>query len=490
MILAILMLGILIGVVYFSSTRVEASVHSEIYGNLLGKFNVDSETILRKEDKEILGKEDWYSYLVSRSSQGDAQGRISKLNPEFASNLKSTLEAAEAAGFRPVIGSGFRSIAKQAALYRNYKNGTGGLAARPGRSRHNYGLAADIDDRSNNTEFQKWMHANSPTYGIYNPIAIRSRDGRHYQQKGSIPASALVSAEKYLNDTYVIQSYGIPNYGVQNYGAQNPILQSLLSSLNGGGNTNNGSSAYNSQTNTEAPYLSSLNNIYADTENIGLFENEDYVTEGTGAIEENTSRDATLTTGATVNTPGNSATAADECVGGTAVSNIYGNVTCVRDSVSTTVESQGVGSTENVVPPSTRVTSQVTTEDGKVVRTISTFVGSIIPTRYLLDGGANGSQSNDGYIFGGPSQQPIYDAYQPYGGTAYGTNARGSSIQEEDIIAWMIKNDLLEEDDLSQQAILTALLGLMRPALLHLTLILFGTGSYGATTLFDVATAI
>jgi len=41
------------------------------------------------------------------------------------------------------IRSGYRSYADQAVLYRRYLNGTGNLAAPPGRSNHNSGRAAD-----------------------------------------------------------------------------------------------------------------------------------------------------------------------------------------------------------------------------------------------------------------------------------------------------------------------------------------------------------
>ena len=44
---------------------------------------------------------------------------------------------------RAVITSGYRSLKKQAELYAAYKKG-GPLAAAPGKSAHNYGLAVDI----------------------------------------------------------------------------------------------------------------------------------------------------------------------------------------------------------------------------------------------------------------------------------------------------------------------------------------------------------
>lgn len=42
------------------------------------------------------------------------------------------------------IGGGYRDLAAQARAYQAYQNGTGNMAARPGHSYHNYGLAFDL----------------------------------------------------------------------------------------------------------------------------------------------------------------------------------------------------------------------------------------------------------------------------------------------------------------------------------------------------------
>lgn len=63
------------------------------------------------------------------------------------------------------VGSGYRSNDEQAALYQQYLNGTGNLAAPPGKSNHNHGLAADIDgDKS-------CAHANAARFGLHFPVA-------------------------------------------------------------------------------------------------------------------------------------------------------------------------------------------------------------------------------------------------------------------------------------------------------------------------------
>lgn len=68
-------------------------------------------------------------------------GKVSGLNPNFLKQL-SLFNAA--AGGRYSVYSGYRSNAHQQVLYNNYLNGNGPIAARPGSSQHNKGLAADL----------------------------------------------------------------------------------------------------------------------------------------------------------------------------------------------------------------------------------------------------------------------------------------------------------------------------------------------------------
>ena len=58
--------------------------------------------------------------------------------------MSSIDEAGLSAGMRVHILSGTRTYAEQAKLYEAYKAGTGGLAARPGFSNHNFGIAWDV----------------------------------------------------------------------------------------------------------------------------------------------------------------------------------------------------------------------------------------------------------------------------------------------------------------------------------------------------------
>ncbi len=66
------------------------------------------------------------------------------------------------------ISSGYRSPQQQAKLYELYKAGKGNLAAPPGKSNHNHGLAMDISFSS--PAVQQWAHSNAAAYGLAFPI--------------------------------------------------------------------------------------------------------------------------------------------------------------------------------------------------------------------------------------------------------------------------------------------------------------------------------
>ena len=65
------------------------------------------------------------------------------LHPQVRAIANAIVREARADGIPAVITSGYRSLAKQRTLYARYRRG-GPLAAAPGNSAHNFGLAVDI----------------------------------------------------------------------------------------------------------------------------------------------------------------------------------------------------------------------------------------------------------------------------------------------------------------------------------------------------------
>ncbi|MBQ7568112.1 M15 family metallopeptidase [bacterium] len=74
--------------------------------------------------------------IVAMYVEGDIEG----LNEDLLNRLA---QVGEILGVQVHVTSGFRSYEEQVALYNAYLNGTGNLAAKPGTSRHESGLAAD-----------------------------------------------------------------------------------------------------------------------------------------------------------------------------------------------------------------------------------------------------------------------------------------------------------------------------------------------------------
>jgi len=78
-------------------------------------------------------------------------------------------QAIQASGISVKINSAFRTMAKQKELYTKYLTGRGNLAAKPGRSNHQYGVALDLDVK-NNPKLLSWLRANAGSYGFWQAV--------------------------------------------------------------------------------------------------------------------------------------------------------------------------------------------------------------------------------------------------------------------------------------------------------------------------------
>lgn len=104
------------------------------------------------------------------------------LNPEFASRLAKAGRAYEQeTGQKPNFGEMGRSNALQRQYYQQYRRTRQGLAAYPGTSRHERGLATDVPSGP----FQTWLHRNAGRFGLE---GLRSRaDPFHFQAARNQP---------------------------------------------------------------------------------------------------------------------------------------------------------------------------------------------------------------------------------------------------------------------------------------------------------------
>lgn len=119
------------------------------------------------------GSFDLGSLAVEGAARPDG---ISGLDSMFRNALESMIAAAPEnirAGL--TIGSGYRSVERQAELWDAAlkKYGDPEIAdnwvARPGKSNHNRGLAADLKFAS--PEVKAWVHANAGRYGLHFPMS-------------------------------------------------------------------------------------------------------------------------------------------------------------------------------------------------------------------------------------------------------------------------------------------------------------------------------
>ncbi len=129
-----------------------------------------------------------------------------------------------------------RTYAEQAALYKAYLNGTGNLAARPGTSLHESGLAIDVTRK---TPLQTWMATGGATmtvhsgeklrageYGWFRTVPSEAWHFRYYRAKDKHRAAAL---------TAKLAELGYPNlkafqtaHGLTPDGVDGPITWTAL----------------------------------------------------------------------------------------------------------------------------------------------------------------------------------------------------------------------------------------------------------------------
>jgi LAS superfamily LD-carboxypeptidase LdcB len=92
-----------------------------------------------------------------------------------STQIQSMIAAARAAGFTVGVGAGggWRSYQQQVDLKASWtKRGKAYMAATPGKSRHGWGLAADLEFGSDAA--RKWAHANAAKFGLRFPMSYES----------------------------------------------------------------------------------------------------------------------------------------------------------------------------------------------------------------------------------------------------------------------------------------------------------------------------
>lgn len=100
---------------------------------------------------------------------------------EVAGYVQAMIAAANSDGTTVQVTSGFRTMADQQRLYDKYRAGTGNLAAEPGRSNHQNGIAIDFNVSSQNGRVFEWLTKNAWKYGFIRTV---SRERWHWEYWG------------------------------------------------------------------------------------------------------------------------------------------------------------------------------------------------------------------------------------------------------------------------------------------------------------------
>ena len=135
----------------------------------LGTVGSDPDFSYRPEIREAKQE---VSPLLTGLQEALIGGRRTKGDANLLQALQRADADMRAQGLRGLqITSDFRTREQQEAAYNRYLSGKGGIAAKPGRSRHERGLAVDI---ANWQEAQRFLRK----YGLSNPIP---KDEVHFQ---------------------------------------------------------------------------------------------------------------------------------------------------------------------------------------------------------------------------------------------------------------------------------------------------------------------
>lgn len=209
----------------FSIVAVSAALLSGSMDEALPDKNIDGTIFLINRQHAIS------ELYVPATRKVIGPGMSQTMRDDAATALEEMFAAAKEEGHSLAIVSGYRSYAKQSAIYARKKAKTGSaekadeLVARPGTSEHQLSLAMDLAKRGSSqlnsafgkTEEGKWVYANAYRFGFivrymegYEAITGYNYEPWHVRYVGKEHAKAIYEAgvpmETYMSD-YKLQVY-------------------------------------------------------------------------------------------------------------------------------------------------------------------------------------------------------------------------------------------------------------------------------------------
>ncbi len=95
----------------------------------------------------------------------DKSGQPFRLRKDAAGSFVAMKAAAAADGIALLVSTAFRDMAFQEKLYAMYLAGTGSLAAKPGFSNHQGGIALDLETANGTNKAYFWLTNNAAKFG-------------------------------------------------------------------------------------------------------------------------------------------------------------------------------------------------------------------------------------------------------------------------------------------------------------------------------------
>ena len=480
LVLVILMIGIAIGLFFFSANRAEAVDATHSQSDILDAAG--------KALGATCNAASAYAFLRTRANgnvklvpsttggSGTARGGI---DPELACRLQKLLQARSDIK----IISGYRSAAYQRSLCGGGRKG----CAPPGKSCHQYGLAVDVN------KGDKSLRQYVKQFGLHFPYS-----GNHIQCQEHVRAGCSPSTPPCAKGGVRINGGTDPgpsyNPGSVNNPYQGqPTPQSALNSLQNpgsapttGGATDGGYIPYYDEpyeVNEEgADPNGPLDEYYGDGPpafddllgDFGEFNEGSEVRNVLGYEDEGrastTQRFGTSTPTEVIKHTGPGTTTANgECIDGIPTRTILGTVICQRTGPGP-VPFTGVATRTNATGTSRGVIGTV-----PVTSAFATLASHILPLRHLV------GPSNERFYDDSGLRFQAYDAYYPGTGIAGDVREQQYPVEEQ-LLAWLLQEDP-EEIENTQDPALKSLTLLVRPMLAYIVVALFGTGGHAADAL-------
>lgn len=143
-------------------------------------ITVPKDTIITEKDLATFGVTcngaDPIAFLQERNKVG---ANLTGLNPQFAQCLAALIQKAEAQNGGKKVQFSAKISAYRPGWMQTQLVKDGASKAGPGKSKHNCGLAADIDGAV------KIMQQLGPEFGIHNPPQLRGWDDHHFQAQNA-----------------------------------------------------------------------------------------------------------------------------------------------------------------------------------------------------------------------------------------------------------------------------------------------------------------